>query len=117
VTEWIPPDQRSTAIGIINAGTAVGSVFAPPLIGIILLTAGWRIVFFAAGAIAFAWVIWWSLIYRGNREASIDTLDARLVAQQLSFRDVLSMRRVQVLVFAKFMSGCRNIYMTSADST
>ena len=104
VAEWIPPHQRSTAMGIINAGTAVGSVLAPPLIGLILLTAGWRMVFFAAGAVGFAWVIWWSVTYRGNREASIATLDARLVAQQLSFTDVLSMRRVQVLVFAKFMS-------------
>jgi ACS family hexuronate transporter-like MFS transporter len=104
VAEWIPPHQRSTAMGIINAGTAVGSVLAPPLIGIILLTTGWRMVFFAAGAVGFAWVIWWSVVYRGNREISIATLDARLVAQQLSFTDVLSMRRVQVLVFAKFMS-------------
>jgi MFS transporter, ACS family, hexuronate transporter len=104
VAEWIPPDQRSTAMGIINAGTAVGSVLAPPLIGIILLTAGWRMVFFAAGAVGFAWVIWWSVTYRSNKEPSIVTLDARLVAQQLSFIDVLSMRRVQVLVFAKFMS-------------
>jgi ACS family hexuronate transporter-like MFS transporter len=104
VAEWIPPHQRSTAMGIINAGTAVGSVLAPPLIGIILLTAGWRMVFFAAGAVGFAWVIWWSVVYRGNSEVSIATLDARLVAQQLSFSDVLGMRRVQVLVFAKFMS-------------
>ncbi len=104
VAEWIPPHQRSTAMGIINAGTAVGSVLAPPLIGIILLTAGWRMVFFAAGAVGFAWVIWWSFVYRGNREVSIATVDARLVAQQLSFSDVLGMRRVQVLVFAKFMS-------------
>ena len=104
VAEWIPPHQRSTAMGIINAGTAVGSVLAPPLIGIILLTAGWRMVFFAAGAVGVAWVIWWSAVYRGNSEISIATLDARLVAQQLSFTDVLSMRRVQVLVFAKFMS-------------
>jgi ACS family hexuronate transporter-like MFS transporter len=104
VAEWIPPHQRSTAMGIINAGTAVGSVLAPPLIGIILLTEGWRVVFFAAGAIGFAWVIWWSVVYRGNSETSISTLDARLVARQLSFTDVLGMRRVQVLVFAKFMS-------------
>ena len=104
VAEWIPPHQRSTAMGIINAGTAVGSVLAPPLIGIILLTVGWRMVFFAAGAIGFAWVIWWSVVYRGNSEASIAILDGRLVARQLSFRDVLSMRRVQVLIFAKFMS-------------
>ena len=104
VAEWIPPHQRSTAMGIINAGTAVGSVLAPPLIGIILLTAGWRMVFFTAGALGFAWVIWWLVTYRGNSEISIATLDARLVARQLSFTDVLGMRRVQVLVFAKFMS-------------
>jgi ACS family hexuronate transporter-like MFS transporter len=104
VAEWIPPHQRSTAMGIINAGTAVGSVLAPPLIGIILLTLGWRMVFFAAGAIGFAWVIWWALTYRGNNEVSIASLDARTIAQRLSFVDVLSMRKVQVLVFAKFMS-------------
>jgi ACS family hexuronate transporter-like MFS transporter len=91
-------------MGIINAGTAVGSVLAPPLIGIILLTLGWRMVFFAAGAIGFAWVIWWTVAYRGNNEASIATLDARTIAQRLSFVDVLGMRKVQVLVFAKFMS-------------
>ncbi len=104
VAEWIPTQQRSTAMGIINAGTAVGSVLAPPLIGLILLTAGWRMVFFAAGAVGFAWVLWWSVSYRGNNQASIATIDARVVAKQLSFMDVLSMRRVQVLVFAKFMS-------------
>ena len=104
VAEWIPSHERSTAMGIINAGTAVGSVLAPPMIGIILLTVGWRMVFFAAGAVGFAWVIWWSLSYKGNNDASIATLDARLVATQLSFADVLGMRRVQVLVFAKFMS-------------
>ena len=61
-------------------------------------------VFFAAGAVGLAWVMWWSIAYRRNSEASIATLDARLVAQQLSFLDLLGMRRVQVLVFAKFMS-------------
>lgn len=104
VAEWIAPHQRSTAMGIINAGTAVGSVLAPPLIGIILLTVGWRMVFFASGAAGFAWVVWWSIAYRGSKATSIATLDARLVAKQLSFLDVLSMRKVQVLVFAKFMS-------------
>jgi ACS family hexuronate transporter-like MFS transporter len=104
VAEWIPARQRSTAMGIINAGTAVGSVLAPPLIGIILLTAGWRMVFFAAGGIGFAWVVWWWAGYRNSNDASVASLDARLFAQELSFTDVLSMRRVQVLVFAKFMS-------------
>ena len=104
VAEWIPMHQRSTAMGIINAGTAVGSVLAPPLIGVVLLTSGWRMVFFVSGAIGLMWVLWWWARYRGNNDASIATLDARLVAQQLSFLEILGMRKVQVLVFAKFMS-------------
>ena len=36
VAEWFPPKERATAMGIINAGTAVGAVIAPPLIALIL---------------------------------------------------------------------------------
>src|SRR6202044_4258025 len=57
VAEWVPLHQRSTAMGIINAGTALGSVLAPPLIGIVLLTSGWGTVSFAAGSDALAWVV------------------------------------------------------------
>jgi ACS family hexuronate transporter-like MFS transporter len=61
-------------------------------------------VFFAAGALGIAWVIWWALSYKSSAMVSIASLDARELAQQLSFFDIVSMRRVQVLVFAKFMS-------------
>ena len=104
VAEWVPPHRRSTAMGIINAGTAVGSVLAPPLIGLVLMTSGWRMVFFSAGAAGLAWVAWWYASYRGSNDISLATLDARLVARELSFLDIVKMRRVQVLVFAKFMS-------------
>ncbi|WP_263384348.1 MFS transporter [Granulicella arctica] len=105
VAEWIPPEQRSTAVGFINAGTALGSVLAPPLIGFILLHSGWRAVFVSAGAAGLAWVAWWLLTYRSNSlTLSSNTLDARLLAQQLTFREIISIHSVQALVFAKFMS-------------
>ena len=104
VAEWVPLDRRSTAMGIINAGTAVGALLAPPLIGVVLLTSGWRMVFFVSGAVGMAWVVWWYVSYRGSNNASVATLDARLIGRKLSFRDIVGMRRVQVLVFAKFMS-------------
>ena len=104
VAEWIPLERRSTAMGIINAGTAVGSVLAPPLIGIVLLTSGWRTVFFASGGVGLAWVVWWYFSYPGGGDANSATIDAGLITQEFSFLDLLSMRRVQVLVFAKFMS-------------
>ncbi len=104
VAEWIPLNRRSTAMGIINAGTAVGSVLAPPLIGLVLMTSSWRMVFFAAGAAGLAWVVWWCVSYRESNDVSVATLDSRLVAREWSFLDIVRMRRVQVLVFAKFMS-------------
>src|ERR1041384_1528988 len=61
VSEWIPAKDRSTAMGFINAGTAIGSLLAPPLIGFVILHSGWRVVFFVAGAIGFLWTVWWAI--------------------------------------------------------
>lgn len=105
VAEWIPSEQRSTAVGIINAGTAIGSLIAPPLIGFIILRAGWRSVFLTAGGIGVAWVIWWAISYRSNDHTlSVNTLDARLLAHALSIRQLLGFRSVRAIVLAKFMS-------------
>ncbi len=101
VAEWIPLEKRSTAMGIINAGTAVGSVLAPPLIGVVLLVSGWRMVFFAAGATGLAWVVWWFASYR---DGSGDNTAAPQSAPEFSLLELLGVRKVQVLVFAKFMS-------------
>jgi ACS family hexuronate transporter-like MFS transporter len=92
-------------MGLINAGTAVGSVLAPPVIGFILLTTGWRAVFLVAGAAGLVWVVWWAVSYRPNTMTlSSNTVDARVIGSVISFKQVISMRRVQALVFAKFMS-------------
>ncbi len=105
VSEWIPVPQRSTAMGIINAGTAVGSVLAPPVIGLVLLHSGWRAVFVVAGALGLLWTVWWAVTYRSNNATvSMNTADARLLGTQLTFAELLRMRQVQMLVFAKFMS-------------
>jgi MFS transporter, ACS family, hexuronate transporter len=104
VAEWVPAQRRSTAMGIINAGTAVGSVLAPVLIGIILLHSGWRMAFFVSGALGLLWAAWWFISYRDTNTASVATLDARAAAHQLTLRGLMGMRKVQVLVFAKFMS-------------
>src|SRR5262245_1703250 len=50
VSEWFSVTERSSAMGIINAGTAAGAVVAPPLIALILHYASWRWIFFLTGA-------------------------------------------------------------------
>src|SRR5215475_8436268 len=58
-SEWFPVHERATAMGIINAGSAVGAVLAPPAIAFVIATWNWRWVFFLAGAIGLLWTFWW----------------------------------------------------------
>jgi ACS family hexuronate transporter-like MFS transporter len=63
IAEWFPVQERSTAMGIVNAGTAVGAVIAPPAIAAILSVGSWRWVFVACALVGLAWALWWSRAY------------------------------------------------------
>jgi ACS family hexuronate transporter-like MFS transporter len=63
MAEWFPERERSTAMGIMNAGTALGAIAAPPLIVLVLSFANWRWIFFITGAIGLAWTLWWRREY------------------------------------------------------
>jgi len=115
VSEWLPPHERATAMGFINAGTAVGSLLAPPLIGLVLIYSGWRAVFFSAGSIGLLWVLWWAISYRGGRARlpvdAAEVIEARQLAERLSFGEIVRLRSVQGLVIAKFMSDSAWYFM------
>jgi ACS family hexuronate transporter-like MFS transporter len=63
VAEWFPVGERSTAMGIINTGTAVGMVAAPPLIALVLGAWNWRVVFVLTGALGLLWTLVWHRDY------------------------------------------------------
>src|SRR6202034_970625 len=70
VAEWFPTKERATAMGIINAGTAVGAVIAPPLIAAVLGYTSWRWIFVVTGGFGLLWAAWWSWSYRPPQESS-----------------------------------------------
>ena len=99
VAEWFPASERSMAMGIMNAGTAVGAVIAPPFIAAVLSMATWRWVFFLAGAAGLAWSVWWWRDYR-NLAAPAELA----VTAQTSWFQLFSFPEVWGLVGAKFLS-------------
>jgi len=112
VAEWIRPEERSTAVGIVNAGTAVGSVLAAPLVARVILTLGWRWVFLLSGGLGMVWVVWWWAAYRGSAAAvESKSLDAGAPARGLTFAEMLGMGSVRAIVFAKFMSDSAWYFM------
>ena len=116
VAEWFPTRERSTAMGIINAGTAVGAVFAPPAISLIVTTLNWRWVFFASGAIGLVWTAFWWTRYRpACSHPQLGPAERALIGEAISsakdephvpgewFR-LLTLPQVWGLVSAKFLS-------------
>jgi ACS family hexuronate transporter-like MFS transporter len=100
VSEKFAPEERATAMGMINAGTAVGAIAAPPLIALVFLRAGWRGAFVISGAIGLLWTLWWLREYRADAPLT-ETFGNHL---RTPWVRLLGIKQVQGLVAAKFLS-------------
>ena len=109
IAEWFPVGERSTAMGIVNAGTAVGAVVAPPAIAALLLYSNWRWVFVACGVAGLAWAVWWSAFTKSvtfahaSADRAADNL-TDMAPRRLSWTSLLAQRQVWGLVGAKFLT-------------
>ncbi len=108
VAEWFPPQERSSAMGIINAGTAVGAVVAPPAIAAIILYGHWRLVFVACGLVGLVWAWWWHRAMATTRSGLfVQTTSPDLItdsSSSLPWTRLLGFRAVWGLVLAKFLT-------------
>ncbi len=64
VSEWFPLKERALAVGIFNAGTAIGGAAAVPIVTTITLYLGWRAAFVVTGALGLVWVALWAAFYQ-----------------------------------------------------
>lgn len=71
VAEWFPDKEKSIAVGFFNVGTSLGALIAPPLVGAITLTLGWRAAFVVTGAVGFFWAALWYAFYRPPSEHAL----------------------------------------------
>lgn len=105
IAEWFPVDERSTAMGIVNAGTALGAVVAPPAIAVILIYANWRWVFVACGAAGLIWVAWWTAFAKATADNPPDKpAAAEPAVHARAWVKLLTLRPVWGLVGAKFLT-------------
>jgi ACS family hexuronate transporter-like MFS transporter len=121
IMEWFPVKERSTAMGIINAGTAVGAVIAPPGIAFVILhvhwlqLSSWRWVFFLTGAAGLLWTVWWMKKYfppeqhRGLAEGERAKIKSATEQSEASpatipLPELLRFREIWGIVTVKFLS-------------
>jgi ACS family hexuronate transporter-like MFS transporter len=112
VAEWFPRRERALATGIFNAGTNVGALMAPLAVPWLAVAFGWQAAFIATGALGFAWLVAWWVIYRPPAEHPRVTRgeltyiqsDAEPVVPPTPWREVVQQRQAWVFAVGKFMT-------------
>jgi ACS family hexuronate transporter-like MFS transporter len=108
VAESFSASERATAMGIINAGTSVGAVIAPPLIATILIFANWRWIFVITASFGLLWTAAWAL-FRQNKEgaaepAPVADWQPQTTTMRFSWSRLFTVRETWGLIAAKFLS-------------
>lgn len=115
VSEWFPMRERALAVGLFNAGTAVGAGLAAPLVSLVALTLGWRWAFVITGGIGLIWVIVWRRWYHLPKdhpnlapEERTLILDGQPPDQapepMMPWKEILKQRATWACVFARMLT-------------
>ncbi|MBS0235193.1 MAG: MFS transporter [Proteobacteria bacterium] len=73
--DWFPLRHRALPIAIFNSSSALAPALAPPILTMLMLAHGWRVMFIIAGAAGFAVAALWAIYYRAPRDAGIPDAD------------------------------------------
>ena len=118
VGRWMPTEERSRSIGLINSGIPMGTMFALLVTPIIVGQFGWQWAFYSFGIAGFLWwLAWQPLVASGPEEhPSVSELERAEIAAGLppedpnappapSIRELLTKKPVWAIIVAHF---CNN---------
>lgn len=106
-SEWFPMRERALAVGIFNAGTAIGSTLAVPIVGTLGLFFGWRWAFVFTGAIGFLWLpFWYYLYHRPEDHPRLSKEERHLILSDRTASDQMKSPPVRSLLKMPETWGC-----------
>ena len=112
VAEWFPKTERALATGIFNAGANIGAVVAPAVVPFIAIHYGWRAAFIFTGAIGFAWLILWLLLYQrpeihprlSKKELAYIQSDPPDAVEEIGWGRLIPLRQTWAFALGKFLT-------------
>lgn len=99
---YLPPAQRSIAIGILNTSSNIGAIVTPLLIPPFAVMFGWQAAFAVTGGLGFVWLLCWMIGTRNLRPVNRNAAVAAPVNWGELFRDP----RSWAVIGAKFLTDC-----------
>jgi ACS family hexuronate transporter-like MFS transporter len=106
IAEWFPTNERSLAVGIVIAGTGLGSIITPPLLVWLIIQFGWQWAFIVPGLLGFIWLLAWRKVYSEPKvpEHTKIMAAAQSMASPYGYGDLFRQRAVWGLMLSRFVS-------------
>ena len=112
VAEWFPRRERAFATGLFNAGTNVGALVTPLTVPWITVRFGWPWAFVITGALGFAWLAaWWLMYDRPERHARLSVAELAHIRSDpaepqlhIPWNRLIPLRQTWTFAVAKFMT-------------
>lgn len=117
ISEWFPKKVRSTATGLLNAGSNMGVIATALLVPFLMEQFGWRMAFLlSAGLGVLMLVIWWLSYSRPEEAKNLSPAEYNYIMdgraqehvtgqdRQLSWKQLLSYRQTWVFCFGKIFA-------------
>jgi MFS family permease len=81
LSHWILPGERGFAQGITHAGSRLGAALTPTIVVFLMAAYGWRMPFFAFGAVGLLWAAVWHWYYRDTplEHAGVNVQERELI--------------------------------------
>lgn len=108
VSKWFPKSEIGKAQGYIWAASRIGGALTPFVVIPLLLTVGWRVVFYMMGGIGVIWVIIWFLWFRdepamlkGIKPAELDEIkEGKVIAEKVTvpWKQILKKKQFWLLL-------------------
>lgn len=115
VAEWFPKKDRALAVGIFNGGSNMGTIIAPLVIPVLVLSLDdWRIGFLWTFPISLTWIfLWWKFFNVPERSKYVSQKERDYInsdgvpddlSQKVKSQDILPHRGFWAIAIAKFMA-------------
>jgi sugar phosphate permease len=99
--DWFTRRDRALPIAIFNSSSALAPALAPPLLTLLMLAFGWRVMFLIVGFAGFAIALAWVLLYRDPKDAGIPASDIQEIHED-DGANVTHMGAAQIFWLLKF---------------
>jgi MFS transporter, ACS family, hexuronate transporter len=100
ISEHFQPKERAFAYGLYTSGAMVGAILAPPLLGGLALTFGWRSAFFVTGVLGLVWLAFWLKFYKSAMRAEESKTEPAL-KEQIVWAAIVRDPRIWLLALAR----------------